>query len=404
MIAKKILSQYQPTIITVAGSWGKTMTISTATNVLSDLRFHVSPDTALTLSDSLTSVKGFSFPMGLLSTVMKKDYPQLLFIELKEKKQMDKELLDLAENKILIIPFLSQYEIQEYGGVEKYLQKQCAISKSRAKTTTIIYNQDIVGMQEVVDSYEWGRKLSFSVTSDLADFKSLNLEYKIADDAHITNDHRVQGMSFKVKNGGATLPLRLAKSVGPQHVYSTLATLLLARALDLNILDILSSIRDGHVLPGRMKLVPGIKKTMILDDTYDIDAETAYTTFQVGSQLPLEEGKQRIAVIGEMYKHGKDSEQAHCLLGDELAGLNYDAIIGIGERSHDILRCALDAGMEESQLFHFMDQEDAGKFIQHELKQGDLVIIKGSQQMKLESIVKELMAFPLKAKEEILQR
>ena len=56
------------------------------------------------------------------------------------------------------------------------------------------------------------------------------------------------------------------------------------------------------------------------------------------------------------------------------------------------------------EVFHFIDQVEAGKFIQERLKQGDLVVVKGSKEHKLETIIKELMAFPLKAKEDLLVR
>jgi len=84
--------------------------------------------------------------------------------------------------------------------------------------------------------------------------------------------------------------------------------------------------------------------------------------------------------------------------------MDYDVIVAIGERCHDLIQCAKDAGFDQSNLYHFMDKVEAGKFIQHELRQGDLVVIKGSKESQLESIVKELMAFPLRAKDDLIQR
>jgi len=403
LLAKQIIEKKQPTIVQFCGTWGKTMAINAASTVLGQMGVKVI-SSEKSCTQALLSPKGYAFPLGFVSLAMNKPYEDIIFIEKSEKLNDFKEVCGLSKKLIIVIPFISQYAIQQSGGVTKYLQRECGITKSKAKDATIIYNKDVEGLEEAVEAYEWKHKLNFSTQTDQADFKSFNLDYKSADDAHITNDHRVQSMIFKIKNGGATLPLRMANAAGVQQIYPILITMLLSRILDVNIVESLTSIKDMQVLPGRMKLIPGIKKTLLLDDTYDSDAESAYATFQVGSELPLQEGKRRIAVVSDMLKHGKESEQAHCLLGDELASLNYDAIVGIGERAHDILRCAKDAGMDEGKLFHFMDQVDAGKFIQHEIKQGDLVVVKGAKEMKLESIIKELMAFPLKAKEEILNR
>ncbi len=403
LLAKKVIEKKQPTIVHFCGTWGKTMAMNTASTVLGGMGIQIHSKQG-TCAETITSVSGYSNPFGFISLALKKEFKDVLFIENGEEVADAKELLSLSQNRTIVIPFISQYDLQQFGGAIKYLQKACFITKSIAKNTVIIFNKDVEGLEDAVNHYEWKKSMSFSAQTDQADFKSLNLDYKLADDAHITNDHRVQAMIFKIKNGGATLPIRIANAAGVQQIYPVLITMLLARTLDVNIVESLGSIKDTQALSGRMKLIPGIKKTLLLDDTYDIDAESAYTTFQVGSQLPIQEGKRRIAVVSDMLKHGKESEQAHCLLGDELASLNYDAIVAIGERAHDILRCAKDAGMDEGKLFHFMDQVDAGKFIQHEIKQGDLVVVKGAKEMKLESIIKELMAFPLKAKEEILNR
>lgn len=46
-----------------------------------------------------------------------------------------------------------------------------------------------------------------------------------------------------------------------------------------------------------------------------------------------------------------------------------------------------------------MVSDDAGKKLQEELKEGDIILIKGSRAMKMEKIIKEIMAEPNKAKE-----
>jgi UDP-N-acetylmuramoyl-tripeptide--D-alanyl-D-alanine ligase len=78
--------------------------------------------------------------------------------------------------------------------------------------------------------------------------------------------------------------------------------------------------------------------------------------------------------------------------------LDLDLLITVGERSRDIARGALEAGMNENNVFMFSGAEEAGKFIQNRIKQNDLILVKGSQGVRSEKIVKEIMAEPLNAR------
>jgi UDP-N-acetylmuramyl pentapeptide synthase len=59
--------------------------------------------------------------------------------------------------------------------------------------------------------------------------------------------------------------------------------------------------------------------------------------------------------------------------------------------------------MSKDHCFNFQDSLEAGKFLQQRIYPGDLLLIKGSQGMRMEKTVKELMAEPQKA-EELLVR
>ncbi|MCK5212162.1 hypothetical protein KAJ89_05670, partial [Candidatus Parcubacteria bacterium] len=74
-----------------------------------------------------------------------------------------------------------------------------------------------------------------------------------------------------------------------------------------------------------------------------------------------------------------------------------------GERARDIARGAKEAGMLGDNIFNFAYSDQAGRFIQDRIKEGDLVLVKGSQGVRMEKIVLEIMADPLRA-EELLVR
>ena len=53
--------------------------------------------------------------------------------------------------------------------------------------------------------------------------------------------------------------------------------------------------------------------------------------------------------------------------------------------------------MDPDRVVSFSDSNEAGKFLQEIMTKGDAVLIKGSQSMRMEKVVKEVMAEPLRA-------
>jgi UDP-N-acetylmuramoyl-tripeptide--D-alanyl-D-alanine ligase len=50
-------------------------------------------------------------------------------------------------------------------------------------------------------------------------------------------------------------------------------------------------------------------------------------------------------------------------------------------------------------IFSFDNAEEAGRFLQDRIRQGDIILVKGSRAMAMEKVVKEIMAEPEKAGE-----
>jgi len=155
---------------------------------------------------------------------------------------------------------------------------------------------------------------------------------------------------------------------------------------------------------GRMNLIDGIKHTLIIDDTYNSSPISVMSALDIVSKIPIAKGARRFAVLGDMLELGKYSEEGHREVGRYAAKARVDKLITVGERARDIARSAEEAGMARDNIFEYTDVAEAGRFIQQRIEQGDLILVKGSQGMRLEKIVKEIMAEPLRAKELLVRQ
>jgi UDP-N-acetylmuramoyl-tripeptide--D-alanyl-D-alanine ligase len=140
-----------------------------------------------------------------------------------------------------------------------------------------------------------------------------------------------------------------------------------------------------------MRIMPGIKSTTIIDDTYNSSPVAVEQALQTLAEVRYTTRK--IAVLGDMLELGRFSSEEHEKLG-EMVAKTATNLITIGVRARKIAEGALFSGMDESNILQYEDAEQAGKELQNMLKPGDVVLIKGSQGMRLERVVEEIMEHP----------
>ncbi|MDP1709296.1 MAG: cyanophycin synthetase, partial [Candidatus Komeilibacteria bacterium] len=164
---------------------------------------------------------------------------------------------------------------------------------------------------------------------------------------------------------------------------------------DIHSVDVAEAL--GKIAPqaGRMRILPGIKHTLIIDDTYNASPIAMEAALAAVAQLDGEAKK--YAVLGDMLELGSLTESEHQKIGKLVAKLEFNVLITVGEKSRDIARAAKKFGLSEDYIFEFEHPEQAGRFIQDRLEQGDIILVKGSRGMHLEKVVKEIMAEPEKA-------
>jgi len=116
-------------------------------------------------------------------------------------------------------------------------------------------------------------------------------------------------------------------------------------------------------------------------------------------------GRRRIAILGDMLELGKYAREEHRKVGEKAAECA-DMLATVGFRSRATAEAALDAGMKESRVrqYELHESARAGKELETILRAGDIVLVKGSQGMRMERTVKEIMAEPERAQELLVRQ
>ncbi|MFA4941271.1 MAG: UDP-N-acetylmuramoyl-tripeptide--D-alanyl-D-alanine ligase [Patescibacteria group bacterium] len=414
ILAKLILKKYQPRIIGITGSVGKTSTKEAVYTVLAE-KFKVRrneknynnefglPLTIIGASSAGRSIFGWlAVFMKAFSLLIFKDekYPKILILEMGVDRPGDmKYLTDIVKCDIGIVTLIS-HSHEEYFGDIKEIQKEKGIMIENLKSGGLAVLNFDDNLTKEISKRSRAKVLTFGFKKG-ASVQAEELVFSFERKKEVEN---LLGISFKMRYEGSFVPVLLPEVIGYNAIYAALAAATVGVAMEMNIVEIANALRKFNSPKGRMNLIDGVKHTLIIDDTYNSSPQSAMSALDIVSKIPIAKGARRFAVLGDMLELGSYSEEGHREVGRYLAKSGIDKLIAVGERARDISRGAEEAGLSRDDIFEYTDIAEAGRFIEQRLEHGDLILVKGSQGMRMEKIVKELMAEPLRAKELLVRQ
>jgi len=207
------------------------------------------------------------------------------------------------------------------------------------------------------------------------------------------------GITFKLQYNGNVFPVMLPYVLGMHFVSSALAALAVANEIGCDLLPSITAISEYNTPPGRLSFIEGINNSIIIDDTYNSSPVAMDAALDV---LKTVKGKRHIAVLGDMLELGKFTEETHIEVGEKLKGIT-DMLITVGPRSKFITEGALSVKFKKKEIYNFDSSITAGKFLAGIVQKGDVILLKGSQGVRLERAIVPIMAHP-EQKDSILCR
>jgi len=124
---------------------------------------------------------------------------------------------------------------------------------------------------------------------------------------------------------------------------------------------------------------------MILDDTYNATPESTIAALDLLDELR----GQKIAVLGDMLELGKYEEAGHKQVGQKAAEV-VNHLVAVGQRGRIIAETAQEEGLPPTAVTWVKNASDAANLLKYNLKEGDIVLIKGSHGLRMDRISAEL--------------
>ena len=111
----------------------------------------------------------------------------------------------------------------------------------------------------------------------------------------------------------------------------------------------------------------------------------------------------KISILGDMMELGVYAPEAHRAVGKRAAKV-LDALYLVGTRAKFIGEGAREEGMATTKIKTFDESAAAGRALEYDLKSGDLILVKGSQYVRMERAIYEIMAEPSRASELLVRQ
>jgi UDP-N-acetylmuramoyl-tripeptide--D-alanyl-D-alanine ligase len=125
----------------------------------------------------------------------------------------------------------------------------------------------------------------------------------------------------------------------------------------------------------------------VVDDSYNSNPRSLLN--MVRTMAEGRGGRKRLLVIaGEMLELGPEEASLHRAAGREIAETGVDVLWGVRGLAKEIVAGAKEAGLSETRFFD--SSEAAAAEILQEVKEGDLVLVKGSRGVATEKVVNAL--------------
>lgn len=410
MMAVLTLKKYNPKIISITGSVGKTSTKEAVSTVLSS-KFRVRkneknynneiglPLTIIGADSGESSLYGWLkvFLKWLWVLLLPVEYPEILVLEMGADRPGDiKYLTSFIRSNAGIITDFSSSHVEFFDSIEGVAKEKGTLVKELDEKGLAVINVDNPYVAKLKDQVKCG-VITFGFSEE-AEMRATDISFNYAGSEEKKSEagRDLLGLSFKLNYKGTTIPVRLNNVLAKHQIYSALAAAAVGVEFGINLVSVGAALENFSLPYGRMNLIRGIKNTYIIDDTYNSSPTSALAALDTLGEI---KAGRKIAAMGDMLELGQETEEKHKLIGKKFLEIKGDMFFAVGTRMKFAGAELERNNFPKENIFYFAGPVEAGKKLKEIIREDDLILAKGSQGMRMEKVVEEIMLEPQEAPE-----
>lgn len=410
VMAILILKKYKPRVIGITGSVGKTSSKEAIYAVLSnhfrvrktEKNYNNEIGLPLTIIGVESGERSFWKWLGisfkwLAFIIFPLKYPEILILEMGADRPGDiRYLTSFILCEASVITEISGSHLEYFKTVDKIAQEKWMLVDNLVPKGFAAINLDNSKLKKLTSQNKRNdiNFLTFGFSPE-ADIQATDVLYNYSN-GEFGDSKEIKGLSFKLNYKGTSIPVRLNNILAKHNIYAALSAIAIGLAFKLNLVEIAGALENFSMPTGRMNLISGIKNTSVIDDTYNSSPISAISALDVLKDI---KAPRKIVVMGDMLELGPEMESGHKDVAKKFLEIKSGIFFAVGERMLFAAEELRKHNISQERLFVFSDPMSAGKKLRKIIESGDLILVKGSQGMRMEKIVEEIMAEPQKSDE-----
>ncbi|MDN5724947.1 MAG: UDP-N-acetylmuramoyl-tripeptide--D-alanyl-D-alanine ligase [Propionibacteriales bacterium] len=178
---------------------------------------------------------------------------------------------------------------------------------------------------------------------------------------------------------------------GRHQVINAVAAAAAGVALGLAPEQIAASL-DGAGLDSRwrMELTERADGTVIVNDAYNANPEAVHAALDTVAEMARTNNRRMGVVLADMLELGEAAAEDHREVGVRLAARSVDWAVLLGDHGDDVASGAHRGGLSGAAMAVVHDKQEAVQAVLARIRPGDVVLIKGSRGMALETVAEQL--------------
>ena len=288
-------------------------------------------------------------------------------------------LTQIAEPSIGLVTNIGSAHLEGLKSIEALREEKGDLFRCMDAGGTVVINSD----DPVVRDLAKGRRgpvITYGIQND-AQVRAENIQA----------DGRL-GVVFDLRIGGNAGPVALA-SPGIHNVYNALAAAAASWGMGIGPETIRIGLASFKPVSGRMEILALRNGAFVINDSYNANPEAVEAALRTVKDLNVGATPgMTMVVLGDMLELGEQAGALHEKIGGQIAGTGVGRLYLKGAFARSVERGALQGGLPGERIRVVETNAEIFADLRAAVRPGDWILVKGSRRMKMEEVVRDLVA------------
>src|SRR5688500_4366078 len=376
-LAHRVYTAWGKPVVAITGSAGKTTAKELTAHVLNSAGYRV-------LKSERNYNNGLGLPLSVLRMVSGRYSPDQFDLAVLEMGMSSptheiQRLCRITPPDVGVELLVAPVHLEYLGSIENIAAAKAELIEGLKPGATAVLNADDELVMAMRAKHS-GRVITIGI-ENAADVSAGNID---------TRRFGLNRFQLKTPLGEAAAELEMT---GSHNLMNALAAAAVATSFGIGPAEIAAALRTA--VPPRMRgeVLDFAAGFTVVDDSYNSNPRSLLSMVRAIASSG-ENVRRRLVLAGEMMELGPQEVEMHGEAGREIARLGIDVLWGIRGLSREIVAGAREQGMESTRFFETSDE--AANALAEEVREGDLILVKGSRSVNTDKIVNSLRTrFPL---------